>query len=149
MHSTTLQTPVDILLVEDDPDDVFLLRQVMEQGRLPKSIYAVESGEDALRFLHKEPPYEHFPRPKLILLDLFLPGLSGVDVLIQVQQDPSLRSIPVVMLTDSAEQQDIVSAYDEGVRAYVTKPCDRASFKNVVQVIEQFWIETAKLPVEQ
>lgn len=148
MPDATLRTPVDILLVEDNPSDALLLERVLEESRLRTTIHMVTCGEAALRFLRREPPYEQAPRPRLILLDLNLPGLSGLDVLRAVQEDPLLRAIPVVVLTVSGARKDIFAAYDEGARAFITKPGDPCKFERVIQAIDAFWLETAELPVE-
>ena len=148
MRESASRTPVDILLVEDNPSDVLLLERVLEGSWLRKTIHAVASGEEALRFLRRQCPYEQAPRPRLMLLDLYLPGLSGLDVLRTVQQDPRLRAIPVVMLTVSGTRKDILAAYDEGARAFITKPSDRVEFEVVIQAIDAFWLETAQLPVD-
>jgi chemotaxis family two-component system response regulator Rcp1 len=148
MPDSALRTPVDILLVEDNPSDALLLERVLEESRLRTTIHVVRSGEAALLFLRREPPYQQAPRPRLILLDLNLPGLSGLDVLRTVQQDPLLRAIPVVVLTVSGAPKDILAAYDEGARAFITKPGDPCAFELVVQAIDAFWLETAQLPAE-
>ena len=148
MPDAAFRTPVDILLVEDNPNDALLLERVLESSRLRKTIHVVASGEEALRFLHRETPYEQAPRPRLVLLDLYLPGLSGLDVLRAMQQDPLLRAIPVVMLTVSGVREDVLAAYDEGARAFITKPGDPVEFEVVIQAIDAFWLETAQLPAD-
>jgi len=148
MPEAAFRTPVDILLVEDNPNDALLLERVLEGSRLRKTIHLVASGEEALRFLHRETPYEQAPRPRLVLLDLHLPGLSGLDVLRAMQQDPLLRAIPVVMLTVSSVREDVLAAYDEGARAFITKPGDPVEFEVVIQAIDAFWLETAQLPAD-
>jgi len=148
MPEAAFRTPVNILLVEDNPNDALLLERVLEGSRLRKTIHVVASGEEALRFLHRETPYEQAPRPRLVLLDLHLPGLSGLDVLRAMQQDPLLRAIPVVMLTVSSVREDVLAAYDEGARAFITKPGDPVEFEVVIQAIDAFWLETAQLPVD-
>ncbi len=148
MPEAAFRTPVDILLVEDNPNDALLLERVLEGSRLRKTIHVVASGEEALRFLHRETPYEQAPRPRFVLLDLHLPGLSGLDVLRAMQQDPLLRAIPVVMLTVSSVREDILAAYDEGARAFITKPGDLVEFEVVIQAIDAFWLETAQLPAD-
>ena len=148
MPEAAFRTPVDILLVEDNPNDALLLERVLEGSRLRKTIHVVASGEEALRFLHRETPYEQAPRPRLVLLDLHLPGLSGLDVLRAMQQDPLLRAIPVVMLTVSSVREDVLAAYDEGAWAFITKPGDPVEFEVVIQAIDAFWLETAQLPAD-
>jgi len=148
MPESAFRTPVDILLVEDNSNHVLLLRRVLEQSRMRTTIHAVKTGEDALRFLRREAPYEQVRRPQLILLDLYLPGLEGLAVLKTLNQDPALRAIPVVILTTSAVPEDVLAAYDEGARAFITKPVDVEAFETVVQAIEAFWLKTAQLPVD-
>lgn len=146
MTEDTLQSSVDVLLIDDDPDDVLLIRTVLGRSRLRKNLHAVDTGEDALRFLRREPPYEEAPRPQFMLLDLRLPGISGLDVLKAMSQDPRLRPIPVVILTVSGDIADMMAAYDEYARAFITKPSSRAEFEEAVERIEAFWLETAQLP---
>ena len=148
MPDAAFRTPVDILLVEDNPSDVLLLERVLEGSRLCKKIHVVSSGEEALCFLGRECPYQQAPRPRLVLLDLYLPDLSGLDVLRAMQQDPLLRAIPVVMLTVSGVREEILAAYDEGARAFITKPGDPSEFEVVIQAIDAFWLETAQLPAD-
>ncbi|MFQ5570355.1 MAG: response regulator [Rhodothermales bacterium] len=148
MQNSAFQTLVDILLVEDNPAHVYIMQRVLEQSRLRKTLHTVKSGEEALRFLRREPPYEQAPRPKLILLDLYLPKMSGLDVLKTLNQDEALRSIPVIMLTNSEAEEDVLAAYDERARAYITKPADTGAFETVIQVIESFWLNTAQLPAD-
>ena len=148
MPDAALRTPVDILLVEDNPNHVLLLERVLEDSRLRKTVHVVASGEEALRFLRRTCPYQQAPRPRLVLLDLYLPGLSGLDVLKAIQEDSLLRAIPVVILTASGVQEDIIASYDEGARAFITKPDDPAEFEVVIQAIDAFWLETAQLPAD-
>lgn len=148
MSKSAFLTSVTILLVEDDPEDVHILKKVLERSRLRKTLYVVENGEDALRFLRREPPYEEVPRPKMILLDLRLPDISGLDVLRQLKNDPLLRPIPVIVLTNSDDHNDLVAAYDERARAFITKPADRRDFEKVIETIEAFWLTIAKLPTD-
>lgn len=148
MSKSAFLTSITILLVEDDPEDVHILKKVLERSRLRKTLHVVESGEDALRFLRREAPYEDVPRPKLILLDLRLPDMSGLEVLRQIKDDPLLRPIPVIVLTNSSEHSDLVEAYDERARAFITKPADRNDFESVIETIEAFWLTIAKLPTD-
>ncbi|HMB94253.1 MAG TPA: response regulator [Rhodothermales bacterium] len=148
MSKSAFLTSITILLVEDDPEDVYILKKVLERSRLRKTLYVVETGEDALRFLRRESPFEAAPRPKIILLDLRLPDISGLEVLRQVKDDPLLRPIPVIVLTNSSNQKDLVEAYDERARAFITKPADRSDFEKVIETIEAFWLTIAKLPTD-
>ncbi len=146
MPGVSVRPSVHLLLVEDDPDDVYLLRSVLGRSRLRENVHVVGTGEDALRFLRRQPPYQQAPRPRLVLLDLHLPGISGLDVLRVMRHDADLRPIPVVILTASASHDDMLAAYDERARAFITKPGDRDAFEAVVQRFEAFWLETAQLP---
>ena len=137
-----------ILLVDGNEDDVALMRKVLDRGRLYKGLHVVDSGEEALQFLRREPPYEDAPRPKLVILDLHLPKMSGLDVLRQMKEDRALRPIPVIILTASYVDEDLLAAYDERARAFISKPVDRDAFERVIERIEAFWLRTAKLPVD-
>ena len=148
MQDISFQPSVDILLVDDDPDDVLLFRTVLERSRLRKNLHVVGTGEDALRFLRREPPYGVAPRPRLVLVDLYLPGISGLDVLKAMRRDPGLRPIPAIVLSSSNDPDDMLAAYDEGAQAFITKPGSRAEFEAVVERLEAFWLETAQLPGE-
>ena len=148
MPEAAFRTPVDILLVEDNPNHVLLLERVLEGSHLRKTIHVVASGDEALRFLRRECPYQQAPRPRLVLLDLYLPDRSGLDVLKAIHQDPLLRAIPVVILTASGVPEDIVASYDEGARAFITKPGDPDEFEAVIQAIDAFWLKTAQLPAD-
>ena len=148
MNKSAFLTSITILLVEDDPEDVHILKKVLERSRLRKTLHVVESGEDALRFLGRETPFEDAPRPKMILLDLRLPDMSGLDVLRHIKEDPMLRPIPVIVLTNSTEHRDLVDAYDERARAFITKPANREDFEKVIETIETFWLTIAKLPTD-
>lgn len=148
MSKSAFLTSITILLVEDDPEDVHILKKVLERSRLRKTLFVVESGEDALRFLRREAPYDEVPRPKMVLLDLRLPDISGLEVLKQIKKDPLLRPIPVIVLTNSNDHKDLVEAYDERARAFITKPADRGDFEKVIETIEAFWLTIAKLPTD-
>jgi CheY-like chemotaxis protein len=148
MSKSAFLTSITILLVEDDPEDVHILKKVLERSRLRKTLHVVANGEDALRFLRREPPYKEAPRPKLILLDLRLPGISGIEVLKEIKDDALLRPIPVIVLSNSANHDDLKDAYDERARAFVHKPVNRDDFESVIETIEAFWLTIAKLPTD-
>jgi CheY-like chemotaxis protein len=139
-------TPFDVLLVEDNPGDVDLTREALEDAKMYIRLSVVSDGEQALAFLRREGAYADAPRPDLIFLDLNLPRLDGRGVLAAVKQDPDLRRIPVVVLTSSAAEQDIVRAYELNANCYVTKPVDLEQFITVVRSVEQFWLTVVKLP---
>lgn len=138
--------PIEILLVEDSLDDADLTIDALRDGRVRNRITHVEDGVQAIDFLRRQGPYADAPRPDLILLDLNLPRKSGREVLAEVKQDPDLRRIPVVIMTSSDDEKDILAAYNLYVNCYVTKPVDLDQFIGVVKSIEQFWFSVVKLP---
>jgi two-component system, chemotaxis family, response regulator Rcp1 len=138
--------PIKILLVEDQPADVRLTEEVLKQGKVVNDLYAVEDGESAMRFLRREGEFADAPVPDLVILDLNLPRMDGKEVLQEIKGDPGLRQIPVLMLTTSAAERDIVDAYASHVNAYITKPIDLDEFVAVVSSIKQFWLSIVRLP---
>jgi two-component system, chemotaxis family, response regulator Rcp1 len=141
-----LTDPIEILLVEDNPGDVELTREALHDGKIHMNLSVVNDGVEALAFLRREREYAGSPRPDLILLDLNLPKKDGRAVLGEIKGDPELRHIPVVVLTSSQAEQDIVRAYDLHANCYVTKPVDLDQFITIVRSIEQFWFTVVKLP---
>ncbi len=139
-------TPIEVLLVEDDPGDVLMTQEAFEEHKVRNRLTVVSDGADALAYLRREGPYADAVRPDLILLDLNLPKKDGRAVLAEVKADPTLRHIPVVILTSSQAEQDIVRAYELHANCYVTKPVDLDQFVKIVQSIEQFWFTIVKLP---
>lgn len=140
--------PVRILLVEDSPADVRLTREVLKDEEVRKNLSVVPDGVAALAFLKREGEYVNAPRPDLILLDLNLPKKDGRAVLSAIKSDHNLRRIPVVVLTTSQEQEDVVQAYDLNANCFVTKPVDLEQFSKVIKAIEDFWLSIAELPKE-
>lgn len=138
--------PVEILLVEDNPGDVRLTRVAFADTRISNNLSVVGDGEEAMAFLRREGEYSAAPRPDIVLLDLNLPRKSGREVLEEVKNDPSLLSIPIVVMTTSEAEVDIVNSYSHHANAYVTKPVDLDCFIDVVSKIEGFWLTIAKLP---
>lgn len=138
--------PVEILLVEDNPGDVRLTREALKEGKVRNNLTVVDDGVKALALLRREGEFEGAPRPDLILLDLNLPRMSGREVLAQVKSDPELRTIPIVILTSSQAEKDIVKAYELSVNCYVSKPVDLDQFVTVVKSIEDFWFSIVRLP---
>ena len=138
--------PIEILLVEDNPGDVELTREALHDGKIHMNLSVVSDGVEALAFLKREGAFAGAPRPDLILLDLNLPRKDGRAVLAEIKEDSSLRHIPVVVLTSSQAEQDIVRAYDLHANCYVTKPVDLDQFITIVRSIEQFWFTVVKLP---
>ncbi len=138
--------PIEILLVEDNPDDADNTMDALREGRVRNNVSLVEDGEAAMAFLRREGCFASAPRPDLILLDLTLPRKNGREVLAEVKQDPALRRIPIVVMTRSDDEKDILRAYDLHVNCYVTKPVDLDQFLHVVRSIEHFWFSIVKLP---
>jgi len=138
--------PVEILLVEDDQDDVFLTKKAFSQQNVSNNIHVVNDGVDAMEFLRHEEGYEDVPRPDIILLDLNLQTMDGDEVLAEIRDDDSLRTIPVVVLTSSSAEEDIVQSYELNANAYLTKPVDFDGFLEIVDSIDNFWLSFVKVP---
>ena len=137
---------IDVLLVEDDPGDVVLVTEAFEHNKVTNTLHTVQDGVEALQFLRREPPYEDAPVPDLILLDLNLPRKDGREVLQEVKADDELRRIPVVVLTTSKAEEDVLRSYDLHANAYVTKPVDFERFISVIRQIDEFFVSVVKLP---
>jgi chemotaxis family two-component system response regulator Rcp1 len=137
--------PIEILLVEDNPGDVRLTREALKDAKVRNSLHVAIDGVEALAFLRKQGKYATVPRPDLILLDLNLPKKNGREVLEEIKQDNALSHIPIVILTTSQAELDIVESYRLHANAYVTKPVDLEQFLKVVGSIEEFWLEIVKL----
>jgi CheY-like chemotaxis protein len=140
--------PIEILLVEDSPADVDLTREALEDAKVHNNLHVASDGVEALAFLRREGRYLDAPHPDLILLDLNLPRKDGREVLAEIKADPRLRRIPVVVLTTSEAEQDILQSYDLHANCYVTKPVDLDAFMHVVRSIEDFWLAIVRLPSE-
>jgi CheY-like chemotaxis protein len=137
---------IEILLVEDSPGDVRLTEEALKEGKVWNRLSVVGDGESAMQFLRGEGDYANAPRPDLILLDLNLPGKDGREVLSEVKQDGELRSIPVVVLTTSKGEEDVIDSYEAHANAFINKPVDLDEFLNVVRKMEEFWLSIVKLP---
>lgn len=138
--------PIQILLVEDNPGDVRLTREALKESKMHNTLHVAADGVEALRFLRGEGPYADVPRPDIILLDLNLPRKDGREVLAEIKADESLRRIPVVILTTSDDEHDILRSYDLHANCYITKPLDLRQFAMIVKTIENFWFQIVKLP---
>jgi len=138
--------PIEVLLVEDNIDEAELTMDSLRDGRIRNRVHWVEDGEEALAFLHRQGRHADAPRPDLVLLDLRLPRVSGHEVLAEIKQDPGLKRIPVVIMTESDDERDIVRAYDRHANCYITKPVDMDKFIEVVRSIEDFWLSVVHLP---
>jgi CheY-like chemotaxis protein len=139
-------TPIEILLVEDSPGDVRLTREALRDAKVQNNLHVALDGIEAMKFLGRAGANAEAPRPDLILLDLNLPRMSGREVLEQIKQDASLKSIPVVILTTSAAEEDIIRSYQLHANCYITKPVDLDQFIKVVKTIDNFWLAIVKLP---
>jgi len=137
--------PVEILLVEDDPGDVLMTKEALADAKMANELHVVSNGEEALAFLFQEGEYADAPRPGLILLDLNLPRLDGLEVLAELKADPVLKVIPVVILTTSQAQQDVLRSYALHANAYVSKPVDFEAFMEVIRQIDNFFVTVVKL----
>lgn len=137
---------IDILLVEDDPGDELITREAFEQNKLKNRLHVARDGEEGLNYLYKRGAYEHAPRPDLILLDLNLPKYDGRQLLQKIKSDPELCGIPVVVLTTSAAEEDILRSYKLHANAYVTKPVDLEQFMTAVRQIDEFFVQVVQLP---
>jgi CheY-like chemotaxis protein len=138
--------PIEILLVEDELTDAKRTKDALKNGRVGNRITHVKDGVEAMAYLRREEEYANAPRPDLILLDLNMPRMDGREVLAEVKEDPDLRRIPVVMMTASSQEKDIIAAYDLHVNCYVIKPVDVDQFIGAVKSIEDFWFNIVKLP---
>jgi chemotaxis family two-component system response regulator Rcp1 len=139
----------DILLVEDNPVDVMVAQDALTEAKMCNKVHIAEDGEEALDFLYRRGKYVDAPRPDLILLDLNLPKKSGTDVLAEIKQDPSLLDIPVVILTTSEAEKDVLTSYSLHANCFITKPVDMLQFTEVIKSIEDFWFTIVKLPVSE
>ncbi|MEV8343757.1 response regulator [Streptomyces niveus] len=146
MSTSPQPRPVEVLLVEDDAGDELMTREAFEDNRIGNTLHVVRDGLEALDFLYQREDYTEAPRPDLILLDLNLPKYDGRQVLEKIKSDPELSSIPVVVLTTSAAEEDILRSYKLHANAYVTKPVDLEQFIKAVQQIDDFFVTVVKLP---
>jgi chemotaxis family two-component system response regulator Rcp1 len=149
MYSRTDAKPIEILLIEDNPGDVRLTKEVLMEGKVRNHLQVVGDGVEAMAFLRRENNYAEAPRPDLILLDLNLPKKDGREVLQEIKEDGQLKSIPVVVLTTSEADEDILRSYDLAANCYITKPVDLDQFIRVIKTIEAFWLTIVKLPKRQ
>ena len=146
MEHLNIGRPIEVLLVEDDLGDVELTKEVMEDSKVKLNLNVVGDGEEAMKFLRKEGQYDMVIDPDLIILDLNMPKKDGREVLSDIKSDEKLRYIPVVILTTSEAEEDIIKTYSTGANCYVTKPIGLEQFSKVVKSIEDFWFTVVKLP---
>jgi CheY-like chemotaxis protein len=138
--------PIEILLVEDNPGDVRLTREALKEGKVYSNLHTVKDGVEAMEFLRRQGKYSSVPRPDIILLDLNLPKKDGREVLQEIKTDDSLKRIPVVVLTTSKAEEDVLRTYNLHANCYVTKPVDLEKFMIVVKTIDVFWLTVVTLP---
>jgi len=138
--------PVEILLVEDNLGDIRLTQEVLREGRVRNNLHSVVDGVEAMAFLRRQGSFTHSPRPDLILLDLNLPKKDGREVLAEIKADDQLRRIPVVVMTTSKADEDVLRSYDLHANCYIPKPVDLDQFIRIIRSIEDFWLTIVKLP---
>ncbi|MEC9322333.1 MAG: response regulator [Actinomycetota bacterium] len=143
---TSAERAIDVLLIEDDPGDELITREAFEHNKIKNTLHVARDGEEGLDFLYRRGPYEGAPRPELVLLDLNLPKYDGRQLLETIKSDPDLSLIPVVVLTTSSAEEDILRSYKLHANAYVTKPVDLDQFMNAVRQIDEFFVQVVRLP---
>ena len=146
MTTTEIGSPIEILMVEDNPGDVELAREALTDASVRKNLTVAEDGEQGLALLRREGRFQNAQRPDLILLDLNLPTINGREVLAEIKSDPDLRRIPVVILTSSEDENDVLETYNLHANAYVVKPVDLDKYMQVIKAVEGFWLGFVKLP---
>jgi CheY-like chemotaxis protein len=144
-HAGTDQS-LDILLVDDNPGDIRLYLEAFQESKLCCNLHILMNGEEALAFLRRQAPYTDMPRPDLILLDLNLPRMNGHEVLARIKSDEQLRRIPIIVISVSRNEKDILAAYELQANCYISKPMDLAQWLEIVAAIEDFWFKTVQLP---
>jgi CheY-like chemotaxis protein len=137
---------VEILLVEDNPGDVDLTLEALEEAKLRNNVSVAKDGVEAMQFLRQEESFSGAPRPDLILLDLNMPRMDGREVLEELKADPDLKRIPVVVLTTSEAEQDVLDAYEHSANAYIVKPVDFEQFFKTIKSLEEFWLTVVRYP---
>ena len=148
MKSNNGNKPITILLVEDNPGDIRLVQETFKEGNVTNQLEIVRDGEEAINYMQQRDGYSKATEPGMILLDLNLPKKNGIEVLNEIKSDPNLRKIPVVVLTASQAEEDVVKAYSGHANCYLTKPLDLDDFLKVVQAIKSFWLNIVQLPGE-
>lgn len=140
---------IDILLVEDNPGDVRLTKEALKDAKVLNEVYVAQDGIEAMEFLQRKGRFSNVPTPDLILLDLNLPRKDGREVLAEIKQDPKLKRIPVVILTTSKADEDIIRTYNLHANAYITKPVDLSRFIEIIHTLEEFWFSIVRLPPKE
>lgn len=144
-----IRRPTTILLVEDNPGDARLIQEALKDSKLPNIVHHAKDGVEALAFLQKDEPHADAPRPDLILLDLNMPRMNGLELLKRIKNDPFLRRIPVVVLTISKSEEDIISSYNLHANCFISKPVDLDQFSGILQAINDYWFDMVRLPPER
>jgi len=147
--NTFIGKPIEILLVEDSPGDVRLTREALKEGKMLNTLNVVKDGVEAIDYLRRKEPFTRAVRPDLILLDLNLPRKNGVEVLAEIKNDPDLKRIPVVILTVSQSDEDIVKSYNFHANCFISKPVEYVKFIGIIKAIEDFWLTIVTLPQEE
>jgi CheY-like chemotaxis protein len=148
MLKSPMGNPVIILLVEDNPGDVRLTREALKEGKLLNELYVAQDGVEALAFLHHEGRFAESPYPDIILLDLNLPRMDGRELLALIKQDQRFKRIPVVVLTTSKAEEDVIKSYELHANCFITKPVGLDQFIQIIQSVEEFWFTIVRLPPE-
>lgn len=138
---------IKVLVVEDNPNDVAIIKRAMRKSDVKCELYFARDGEEALDFLYSQGEFEDAPRPDLILLDLNLPKINGLEVLAKIKEDERLKRLPVIVLTISEREEDMVKAYNSGAASYMTKPVDSKDFERLIQTVQEYW-RIARIPSE-
>jgi len=141
-----MSEPLELLLVEDNDDDIVLIEEAFAEAKLMNVIFTVRDGEEALAYLRQEGPYTHMRRPGLVLLDINMPKKNGFEVLEAIKADPRLRTLPVIMLTTSDREEDVVRSYNDGASSYIRKPMTLERFARVVKGFELYWTLVSRVP---
>lgn len=144
-----MHNPIEILLIEDNPADIRLTQEALRAARLHNTIHVAQDGVSAMAFVRQAAPFQQAPRPDLILLDLNLPKKDGREVLKEIKSDPHTRTIPMVVLTTSEDEGDVLRSYDLHANAYLVKPIDVLRFITMIQSLESFWLSVVKLPPKE
>ena len=149
MSDTVIARPFEILLVEDSTSDVELTREGLKDGKVWHNLSVAKDGVEAMDFLHRKGKYSDAPQPDIILLDLNMPRKNGREVLAELKEDSALNHIPVVVLTTSQDEQDVLKSYQLHANCYITKPVDLDQFVSIINALEDFWLTVVKLPSGQ
>jgi len=146
MTPMSAPTPIEILLVEDNEPDVILTQEAFQDARIANNLHVTRDGVEAMAFLRREPPFQDAPTPDVVLLDINMPRLDGLSTLKAIREDPDLRTLPVIMLTTSDAETDVLRSYESFANAYIVKPISMDNFFSVIRTFEDFWFSVVRLP---